>query len=249
MYVLRHFLLWQKEPEVAIMKGLFYKDILTNLPDLFLLCMTHIFVVVAAVFLNSTDSDAPYCHARNTIIPIFVLVSIVSGIVIDICLKDNKTKWNIYVTAFPCGYQNVVKQKYCLDSIGHGISLISGSIFILTINQIFAVRMPACFLCLFIFIGISMVFHSLMLPLYIKQANHIAGFVLFLLLVLLLYGGFAYLAFGDLSALRIGDYLHSILQWSTENPIHVWMICTACLTTGVMAEIISCCFTTKAFLS
>ena len=72
--------------------------------------------------------------------------------------------------------------------------------------------------------------------------------IIIVLLFSLLYGGFAYLALGDISFLTEGNLMMRILLWVSNNEKKIWGICYGILGIGAVAEICSYILSIKTYL-
>lgn len=231
------------------MKGLFYKDYVNGRANIIIMFLTFCYVGMIFCLCYAERGKEDGLDIMSMLLClVFVLVIMAPSLFFDLCLRDNKTKWNQYVMALPVGYKGVVREKYILDLFGHTIALVSGGILILLVNKVFGFETKVFFMLLIVMLGISMFIHGIILPFFIRGKIRVMNIIIIVLLLLLLYGGFAYLALGDISFLTEDNLMMRILLWISKNEKKIWGICYGILGIGVVTEICSYILSIKTYL-
>ncbi len=233
------------------MKGLIYKDIVTNRGNIFAM-MFVLYAVIGNMILALSDDFK---------LDAFAVVSVPMGslFVLNICIPliamitgmtDNKTKWTQYAIALPGGYKKIIQEKYVLGIIGQGIGVLLSLILILVVKfnlditwkilSIYAI--PAV-----LGVGIFCILIAIMLPLILKREN-LADKIVIAAMFLFAFGLEIYICFGNLSIFGDDGLMLKAIMWIMKNLKKLWLISGGFILLGILAEFVSYKITVKTFL-
>ncbi len=235
------------------MKGLLYKDIVTNRGNIFAMLFLLYAIIGCMVLVLWGDNDKLGVAAVVTVPVgcIFVLnicipiISMVTGV------TDHKTKWTKYALALPGGYKRIVQEKYAICIIGQAIGILLSAILILAIK----LKLDIAWKVLSIYaipvvigVGVFSLATAIMLPVILKKEN-IAEKIGIVIFILAIVGVEIYICFGNIEIFQNDDLIIKVILWFLNNMKKVWLIAGGIALAGMLVEYASYKLTVRTFLS
>ncbi len=238
------------------MRGLLYKDVAANRINV--ICMGIVIVYLTfsmglLIWENNKNGASDYDSLS-------IYVSLLTGIIalnfsfpafgIDCSFGDIKTKWNTYAMALPGGYKRMILAKYLLGIIGHILAIACSFIMILVCNVTADIeidlKLPV--MLMLVVTGGVLIIQAIVMPFILKSHAGLVRIIFGIIFLLVLYGVFVYIAFGDISFFKEGDILFRVITWVAHHENKLWIFCWGLLGAGVVSELLSYIVTIKTYL-
>ncbi len=224
------------------MKGLLYKDIITNRANIF--AMLFLLYAIIGCMALALWNDTAVLGTGAVTVPvgcIFVLNICIPFITMITGVTDNKTKWTQYALALPGGVKRIVLEKYVMCMIGQGIGILLSVILVLVVK----LKLDLSWKALSVFaipavlgVGVFCIIVAIMLPIILKKSS-VAVKIGIAALVMLVFGLEIYLCFGNLAIFEDKDFLIRAVMWIVENLGKVWLAVGGFALFGILCEIVS----------
>ncbi len=234
------------------MKGLLYKDLITNRANIFAMLFL-LYAIIGCMALALWD-DTGVLGAGAVTVPvgcIFVLNICIPLITMITGVTDNKTKWTQYALALPGGVKRIVLEKYVMCIIGQGIGILLSAILVLVVK----LKLDLSWKALSIFalpavtgVGLFGIIVAIMLPIILKRGN-LAEKIGIATLFLIAIGVELYICFGNLKIFEDKDLLMKVVMWVINNLKKIWLIAGGIAVFGGLCECISYKLTVKTYLN
>lgn len=89
--------------------------------------------------------------------------------------------------------------------------------------------------------------NAILVPMTVRGVTWIE-YVITGIMVIILYGGLTYAAFGDLSFLADAEFAIKVIQWFPEHKNIIWVFGIGSVAGGILCQVISYLLTKKMFL-
>ncbi|MBQ1193726.1 MAG: ABC-2 transporter permease [Lachnospiraceae bacterium] len=227
------------------MKVLIYHDIITNKTSLWGAGIILLYIVFAMIMLpflgNSPEGGADVSLAAAEILngAIFALNFCFPIATIECSNASCKSKWNTYAAALPGGYKKMLLTKYLFSAIGQFLAVMISILLILFCYAKYDTNVEVPFMFLLLMTGIMLIIQSFLLPLFLMGKSSIVGKIIIFSIILIIYIGFSYLALGDISFIKDGNFLNTILEMLYTNQSKVWCILSILNISGILLMFIS----------
>lgn len=247
------------------MKGLLYKDYINGRPVIYIVIVYAAFIYTMLFSFGNEIRMAEGLEAKlemysDVFSMPFFFISFLSVLPLlmafAICSMDTKTKWTNYAMALPGGYKMVVAEKYVLLIIAHVSGLLLGFSCLPIVKYFFRIEEEGILIesniemlavMILLVVGAGMTVSAFLVPLTVRGATWIE--VVFTgIMVIILYGGLTYAAFGDISFLEDPELVLKIMQWFIEHKNIIWVVGGGSIAGGILCQILSYLLTKKMFL-
>lgn len=247
------------------MKGLLYKDYLNGRGGIYLVICYAPLIYSILVSLGSNIRMAESLEAKlelysEAFIMPFFFISFLCVLPLlmafAICAMDTKTKWTNYAMALPGGYKMVVAEKYIILGIAHVCGFLMGLSCLPIVKSLYCIKeegiliesnIEMLLVTILLMVGASMTVSAFLVPMTVRGVTWIE-YVITGIMVIILYGGLTYAAFGDLSFLTDAKFAIKVIQWFLEHKNIIWVFGVGSVAGGILCQVISYLLTKKMFL-
>lgn len=220
------------------MKGLLYKDIVLNKVNIIAMMVILAYIIAGIVMSGfiGTPEDAKYITSMTIFGGIFALQFGFPIIAIETGKQDTKNRWSQYVLSLPVGYRSMIFERYFLSTMSNILTVILCLMLLLVGKCAYHIDIKVHALLMLFMLGIMLVVQAVFLPLVTRGKHGIVKMITIGIVILCIYGGFAYLAFGDISAFTKKDFLSRLTIWLAENEKRIWFLASLLIAAGIVLE-------------
>ena len=233
------------------MKGLLYKDLTTNKGNIFGMAfvLSYMITFLGVSIEEVQNGNEGYGLVMTMLLgSVFAVNLLLPWLFFDASIKDVKTKWNTYALALPGGYKRLIRSKYLLSIMGQTLAVIVSLILIAVCKKVCGFEADMFVMFMLILMGNVLLIAAILMPFVLKGKIGLVQTILWVLVVLTVYGLLAYAVLGDISFFKQGNLMLRIVTWIAKNEKKIWLICWSFAGVGVISQWISYSLTVKTYL-